>query len=323
MNDSPVLVLTSPIDKTIPFVAELRRLRMIVAGDSAPDFAQAAGDAEIILNWSGSLTLLREVFLMSRRLRWIHSRSAGLERTLFPELIESQVILTNGSGVFSPSLGEFAVAAILYFAKDFRRMIRNQVAGVWEPFDVTMVSGQTLGIVGYGSIGRAVAARGRALEMNVLGLRRHVSPQSKPDSLVDQVYGSEQCFEMLSRCDYVVVTVPLTEQTRGLIADAEFAVMKKNAVVINLGRGPTIDEGAMIRALSEKRIRGAALDVFDQEPLPQGHAFYSLENVLLSPHCADHTPDWLDNAMRFFLAQLQRFHRREPLLNIVDKRLGY
>jgi len=120
-----------------------------------------------------------------------------------------------------------------------------------------------------------------------------------------------------------VVTVPLTEQTRGLIADAEFAVMKKNAVVINLGRGPTIDEGAMIRALSEKRIRGAALDVFDQEPLPQGHAFYSLENVLLSPHCADHTPDWLDNAMRFFLAQLQRFHRREPLLNIVDKRLGY
>jgi phosphoglycerate dehydrogenase-like enzyme len=323
MNDSPLLVLTSPSDSGIPLLAELRQMAMIVVGDSAPDFARAANNAEIILNWSGSLMLLREVFLISRRLRWIHSRSAGLERTLFPELIESEVILTNGSGVFSPSLGEFALAAILYFAKDFRRMIRNQIAGVWEPFDVTTVSGQTLGIVGYGSIGRAVAARARALEMNVLALRRHLSQPSKSDSLIDQVYGSEQRLEMLSRCDYVVVTVPLTEQTRGLIADTEFAVMKKNAVVINVGRGPTIDEPAMIKALSENRIRGAALDVFDQEPLPHGHPFYSLENVLLSPHCADHTPDWLDNAMRFFLAQLERFNRGEPLLNIVDKRLGY
>jgi phosphoglycerate dehydrogenase-like enzyme len=323
MNDNPLLVLTSSRDEALPLLDELRQIRMIVVGNSAPDFAQASGDAEIILNWSGSLTLLRAVFLMSHRLRWIHSRSAGLERTLFSELIESQVILTNGSGVFSPSLGEFALAAILYFAKDLRRMIRNQMAGIWEPFDVTMVSGRTLGIVGYGSIGRAVAARARALEMNVLGLRRHSSPHSTPDSLIDRVYSSEQRFEMLARCDYIVVTVPLTEQTRGLIADAEFAVMKKDVVVINLGRGPTIDERAMIKALSENRIRGAALDVFDQEPLPQGHPFYSLENVLLSPHCADHTPDWLDNAMQFFLAQLRRFERAEPLLNIVDKRLGY
>lgn len=111
--------------------------------------------------------------------------------------------------------------------------------------------------------------------------------------------------------------------TRGLIGDAEFAVMKKNAVVINVGRGPTIDERAMIEALSQRRIRGAALDVFDQEPLPQGHPFYSLENVLLSPHCADRTPDWLDNAMRFFLEQLERFRRGETLLNVVDKALGY
>lgn len=202
-------------------------------------------------------------------------------------------------------------------------MIRNQIAGVWKPFDVTMVSGQTLGVVGYGSIGRAVAARARALEMNVLGLRRRASQQSKRDSLIDQVYGSEQRLEMLSRCDYVVVTVPLTEQTRGLIADSEFAVMKKNAVVINVGRGPTIDERAMIKALSENKIRGAALDVFDQEPLPQSHPFYSLENVLLSPHCADHTPDWLDKAMRFFLAQFERFRHGETLLNIVDKTSGY
>jgi phosphoglycerate dehydrogenase-like enzyme len=322
MKDSPLLVLTAPGDK-IPMLAELRHVATIVIGVSKRDFDRAAVDAEIVLNWSGSLGLLREVFPMLRRVRWIHSRSAGLEQTLFPELIESEVIVTNGSGVFSPSLGEFALAAILYFAKDFRRMVRNQIAGVWEQFDVTMVSGQTLGIVGYGSIGRAVAARARALEMNVLGLRRQVSQQSQKDSLIDQVYGSEQRLEMLSRCDYIIVTVPLTAQTRGLIADAEFAVMKKNAVLINVGRGATIDERAMIKALSENRIRGAALDVFDQEPLPQGHPFYAMENVLLSPHCADHTPDWVDNAMRFFLAQLERLRRGDTLFNIVDKTLGY
>ena len=323
MNDSPLLVLTAPGDHNIPLLAELRQKAPIVIGGAARDFAKFAVDAEIILSWSGSLALLRETFLMSRRVHWIHSRSAGLEQTLFRELIASQVVLTNGSGVFSPSLGEFALAAILYFAKDFRRMIRNQTAGVWEPFDVTMVSSQTLGIVGYGSIGRAVAARARALEMNVLGLRRQVSQPSKQDPLIDQLYGSDQRLEMLSRCDYVVVTVPFTEQTRGLIADPEFAVLKKNAVLVNVGRGPTIDERAMIKALSENKIRGAALDVFDQEPLPQGHPFYSMENVLLSPHCADHTPDWLDNAMRFFLAQLERYRRGETLLNIVDKTLGY
>src|SRR6266567_1137456 len=183
MNDSPVLVLTTSGDKNLPFLAELRQMAPIVIGERPRDFA-ASVDAKIILNWSGSLALLRDVFLMSARVRWIHSRSAGLEQTLFPELVESEVILTNGSGVFSSSLGEFTLAAILYFAKDFRRMIRNQMAGVWEQFDVTMVSGQTLGIVGYGSIGRTVAGGARALGMNVLGLKRTVFNQSKEDSLI-------------------------------------------------------------------------------------------------------------------------------------------
>lgn len=322
MNHSSVLALTARGEKELPRITELRQMATIVAGDSSRDFSDA-DDAEIILNWSGSQALLRDVFLMSPHVRWIHSRSAGLEQTLFPELIQSEVVLTNGSGVFSASLGEFVVAAILHFAKDFRRMIRNQMAGVWEQFDVTMISGQTLGIVGYGSIGRAVAVRARALEMNVLALKRLLSRGAKEDPLIDRYYASEQRLEMLSQCDYIVVTLPLTEETRGLIAEPEFAVMKKNAVIINVGRGPAVDERAMIRALSENRIRGAALDVFDQEPLPQGHPFYSLGNVLLSPHCADHTPDWLDNAMRFFLLQLGRFNRKETLFNIVDKRRGY
>jgi phosphoglycerate dehydrogenase-like enzyme len=128
---------------------------------------------------------------------------------------------------------------------------------------------------------------------------------------------------MLPRCDYVVVAAPLTSETRGMIGEAEFAAMKPCAVVINVGRGPVINEEAMVRALSSGRIKGAALDVFDHEPLPAGHPFYKLENVLLSPHCADHTLDWLDNAMKFFIEQYQRFQAGEPLRNIVDKKLGY
>ena len=323
MNNDPIFVLTAPGESNIPYLSDLRQLGTIVVGDSVKDFANSPKDAEVIFNWSGSLTLLKDVFSMSHQLRWLHSRSAGLEQTLFPELVESEVMLTNGSGVFSSSLGEFVVAAILYFAKDFRRMIRNQMAGLWEQFDVSMVSGQTLGIVGYGSIGREIATRARALGMKVLALRRTIFQADTEDPLIDQMYGPDGLLRMLSRCDYMVTTLPLTDQTRGLIAEAEFAIMKKSAVIINVGRGPTIDERALISALSENRIAGAALDVFDQEPLPQGHPFYSLENVLLSPHCADHTPDWHESAMRFFMAQLERFRRGEDLLNIVDKKQGY
>jgi phosphoglycerate dehydrogenase-like enzyme len=323
MKRSTVLVLSDPREPQVAMLEELRAAAEVAVGYSATAFESSALNAEVLLNWSGSLSLMREVFLMCRHLRWIHSRSAGLERTLFPELIASDVTLTNGSGVFSPPLGEFALAAILYFAKDLRRMIRNQQRGLWEPFDVTRVSGQTVGIVGYGDIGRAVAARVRAVEMNVLALRRHVAAKNEPDPLVDRVYSSNQRNEMLPHCDYVVVAAPLTDETRGLIGEAEFSAMKETAVVVSLGRGPVIDEGAMIKALSERRIRGAALDVFDEEPLPAGHPFYRLENVLLCPHCADHTPDWLDNAMLFFLAQFARFRSGEPLLNIVNKSLGY
>jgi len=137
------------------------------------------------------------------------------------------------------------------------------------------------------------------------------------------VYGPEGLLEMLSRSDYVVVAAPLTPETRGMIGAKEFAAMKPGAVIVNVGRGPVIDEAAMIRALTERRVKGAALDVFEREPLPADHPFYELENVLLSPHCADQTAGWEANAMRFFLTQFERFRKGEPLLNVVDKKRGY
>src|ERR1700736_4733920 len=316
-KESPVLVLASGDD---PQFAMLNELPHTVCGEVTA-CAQAAKDATVILLWSGTRELLRELFGTCRKVRWIHSRAAGLDNLLFPELVESEVLLTNGSGVFSASLGEFVLAAILYFAKDFRRMVRNQTAGIWEPFDVQEVGGQTVGILGYGDIGRAVASRVRPMNMRVLATKRHVPESTHP--LVERFYRPEERREMIALCDYIVATAPLTEETRHMISDAEFAVMKPTAVVINVGRGPVIDEVALLRALTTKRIKGAGLDVFEHEPLPAGHLLYKLENVLLSPHCADHTSDWQDQAMRFFLKQYGSFEKGELLQNIVNKRLGY
>jgi phosphoglycerate dehydrogenase-like enzyme len=322
MKKHRILVLGDPAEPQLAMLEQLQTHAHFSVGNRGSGFERDADDATIILNWSASLAVLRDVFRKCPHLEWVHTRSAGLERTLFPELSESSVPLTNGTGVFSAALGEFAVAAILYFAKHFRRMIRNQMAGVWEAFDVLPVEGHTVGIVGYGDIGRAVATRAQALGMRVLAVKRHASALTA-DPLIHHLYGPERRIEMISLSDYVVVAAPLTAETRGMIGEAEFAAMRPTAVVINVGRGPVIEESALIRALSTGRIQGAALDVFDQEPLPGDHPFYSLENVLLSPHCADHTPDWLDQAMRFFLAQFERFRQGQPLLNIVDKRLGY
>ena len=312
-----VLVLAQEDD---PQLSMLKGLRHIVGREPAA-FSSAVKDPAVILAWSAPKKVLREVFLMCRDVRWVHSRSAGLDNVLFPELIASDVPLTNGRGVFSQSLGEFALAAILYFAKDFRRMLRNQMAGVWEQFDVEEIDTQTVGIVGYGDIGRAVAKRLHPMGMQVLATKRHPPPGADPN--VDQFYKPEDLMEMLGRCDYVVVSLPLTPETHHMISDAQFAAMKPTAVVINIGRGPVIDQAAIVRALTAKRIKGAGLDVFEVEPLPPGDPMYKLENVLLSPHCADHTAQWLNQAMQFFLEQDRRFANGEALENVVTKSLGY
>ena len=323
MKSDIIIVLADPSDPLLPKLRGSFPDVKIVAGDSADAIREAAAQAAVIFNLSGTLDLMKQAFAMCPNLRWVHSRSVGLERSLFPELIEGSVTLTNGLGVFSPALGEFVLAAILYFAKDFRRLIRNQIAGVWQPFDVLPVAGATVGIIGYGDIGRAAATRVHALGMNVLAVRRHAANHSSGDTIVKQVFPPDRRIEMISRSDYIVVATPLTPETRGMIGASEFAAMKPGAVVINVGRGPIIDEQQLILALTERRIKGAALDVFDQEPLPQDHPLYKLENVLLSPHCADNTPDWLEKSMELFIAQLHRFQKGEPLLNVVDKKLGY
>lgn len=322
MDDITLLVLSHPAEPELALLSALPKNTAIVTGDSPEIFERAAPSADVILNWDMPLTLFRDVWRMAPHVRWIHSRAAGLDGVLFPGLIESSVPLTNGRGVFSESLGEFVIGAALHFAKDFRRLVRSQEAGIWDPFDVTDLSTQTMGIIGYGDIGRAVSRRARCMDMQVLALRRR--PElSRDDPAVTEVLPLEAKLDLLSRSDYVVLSTPLLPETRGMIGKSELGAMKPTAVLINVGRGPLVDERALIEALEKRRIRGAALDVFEKEPLPPGHPLFRLDNVLLSPHSADHVPDWKEQAMRFFLHNFARFGRGEPLLNEVDKRRGY
>jgi phosphoglycerate dehydrogenase-like enzyme len=292
-----------------------------VIGSRAEDFANAP-PADVLLACAAGRRVFEPVFAMAPNVRWVHSRSAGLDGLLFPALVEGPVVLTNARGVYSESLAEFVIAGALFFAKDFARMRRNQAAGRWEQFDVEEIAGRTLLVVGYGDIGRAAGRKARGLGMKVIGLRR-TAERPLGDDAADEIGALADRLAFLPRADYVAVAAPLVPESRKLVGEAEIAAMKPGAVVINVGRGPVIDEQALVRALEQGRIRGAALDVFEEEPLAAGHPFYRLENVLLSPHCADHTATWLEDSMQLFLANLDRFRKGEPLRNPVDKARGY
>jgi len=318
-TDPFVLVVTKEDAPQFNMLTDVPHL----VGKTPEDFTEAASKATVIYHWSGSRELLQSVYKMAPNVKWVHSRAAGLDTFLFPELVESDVPLTNGSGVFSDSLGEFVLAAILYFAKDFRQMIRNQEAGKWKQFVVEEIAGQTLGIIGYGSVGHAAASRCKALGMKIHAYDLRYDSTKKDDPIVERFYDKDDLNGMLGACDYVLTCTPLTPQTRHMISDATFAAMKPTGVFMNIGRGPVVDQAALVRALQEKKIKGAALDVFEKEPIPEGDPAYQLENLLLSPHTADRTKEWLNNAMRFFLKQYARFNANDRLENVVNKKLGY
>jgi len=320
------ITLLVAADPNAPYLKGLNQLpadtRIIVSADPAK-LAEAAPEADVILNGEfKDPKLLKSSFPLATRVRWVHNLSTGVEHVLSPEIIASPVPLTNGRGVFRRPLAEWAVGAMLYFLYDYRRLIRQQEAGVWADFDIEELGDKTIGIVGYGEIGGAVAKRAKAFGCKILALRRKPE-NSAGDSLIDRAYAPTQIDEMLAVCDFVVAAAPLTPEKRGLIGPAQIAVLKPSAVVINIGRGPVIDEAALVAALESNKIRGAALDVFTVEPLPPGHAFYKLQNVLLSPHSADHTPGWRDLAFQCFLDNFARFTKGEPLENVVDKHAGY
>jgi len=314
-----LLVIANPTAGYLRLLQQIAEPVDIQVGNDLEFLKTHAANAGILLNAGPEGNLLQSVFPFAKKVQWVHTLSAGVDKVLFPELIESPAPLTNGRGAFKDGLAEFAMAAMLFFAKDLRRLVRNQEAGRWEQFDVMFLRGQVLGIVGYGEIGRESARLARALGMHVVATSRR-GAKNTGDA---EIYPLEQLREMLSVCDYVLIATPLTPETKGMIGEAELSSMKSSAVIVNVGRGPVIVEEALVAALEQRRIRAAALDVFAEEPLPAGHPFYRFDNVLLSPHSADHTIGWEVLAMQIFIANFERFRNGQPLTNVVDKKAGY
>lgn len=321
MSETTLLVLHDPAARHLALLDRLPPGLRIAASATAEGLRRAAPDARAMLVGAGPFRPeLEALWPDLKRLEWIHSLAAGLEGILFPALVESSVPLTNSAGVFARSLSEFVLAGMLHFAKDLSRMKRQQAACEWTCFDVEELHGRTLAILGYGGIGRATAVRARAFNLRIHALRRS-GPGDDP--LVDRWFSAGTLDEMLGGADYLLVSAPLTPETRGLLDARRLALLPPHAVLINVGRGPVVDEPALIEALGAGRMRGAVLDVFAAEPLPEDHAFWRMDNVLLSPHTADHTATWLNEAMEFFLGNAERWLKGRPLLNVTRKQAGY
>jgi phosphoglycerate dehydrogenase-like enzyme len=317
-----LLVLADPSASWLKLLANLGpEVSLIVSNDPAK-VREFAPQADVIVNGTSNPPLLSAAIPPAHRAKWIHSLWTGVDNVLCPEIMASPLPLTNGRGVFRRPLAEWTIGAMLYFAYNMRRMVRQQQAAVWEAFTTDEIQGKTLGIVGYGAIGSTAAELARPFGMRIAALRRRAELFDK-DPLVDESFAPANLNQMLAASDYVLLAAPLTDETRGMIGAPQIAAMKSTAVLINVGRGAVVDELALIQALETGIIRGAALDVFAVEPLPAGHPFYKMENVLLSPHTADHVRDFIHLAVDCFLENLRRFRADEPLLNLVDKHAGY
>ncbi|MCS7178967.1 MAG: D-2-hydroxyacid dehydrogenase [Anaerolineae bacterium] len=276
--------------------------------------------AEILfLSWRMSPEAIRRLIAYAPHLRWVHAVSAGVDHLLFPELQDSDIILTNARGVFSVPIAEMVMAYILAVAKRLPEFWDSQREHRWEKLSLRELHGLTVGIIGLGDIGTEVARRCRVFGMHVLGLRRHPGP----GDLADEVLPPARLPDLLARADFVVIAVPLTPETRGLIGRAELAAMKPDAWLINISRGAVVDEEALIEALQARCIGGACLDVFVEEPLPPQSPLWEMPNVLITPHNSWSSPHIEARQMTLFLENLRRYVAGEPLQNVVDKQAGY
>ncbi len=272
-------------------------------------------------------------------LRWVQLLSAGADHALGGGLRGAPISITNASGVHSVPIAEYTLASMLAWGHRLHLTMRAQSKHEWSRRAVFMNSveelrGRTLGVVGYGSIGRETARLAAAFGMKVLALKRDPAERRDPGwspagigdpegSIPQRWFGPEQRRELLSASDFVTVTLPLTDVTRKFIGAVEIAAMKPHAYIVNIGRGAVIDEAALTQALKDKKIGGAGLDVFEREPLPAESALWDVENAILTPHISGDYRGYMDAACELFADNLRRFTAGNPLLNLVDPALGY
>jgi phosphoglycerate dehydrogenase-like enzyme len=286
-------------------------------------FMHATGDGEaldLIPNAGAAFmgTILRDQLIAARGLQWIHSPAAGVGGMLFPEMLASPVVITNSRGMSADTIAEHVLAVTLAIFRRLPHAFASQQACEWAQDAISgaghrSIAGARVLIIGLGAIGAAVARRMSALGASVTGIRRHGAAGAAPDQLT----------ALLPHADVVVLSAPHTRETRGLLGAAGIAAMSPDAILVNVSRGQLIDEAALVTALRERRIGGAALDVFNDEPLPADSPFWTLPNVLITPHTSGWRSDHWDAAVALFADNLRRFESGRPLVNVVDKTAGY
>lgn len=282
------------------------------------NFPKHIGEAEIIYGQR----LPDDVTALAPKLRWVHSYGAGIDPMPAPAMLAKGITITSSSPVNCPQIAEFCMLYMLMHAKHGTERVKDQEAKTWRQRGNSVLFGKTLGIVGPGRIGSNVARRAEAFDMRVLATRRTYVPGATTPH-VAQVYPRERLNEMLGECDYVVVSTPLTAETRRLIGAAQFAAMKRGAYFMNVCRGAVVDERALTDALKSGQLGGAGLDVFEREPLPKESELWTLPNVFVTPHSSNGIADLTERSVEFFCLNLRRYLAGQPLEAVIDPIKGY
>ncbi len=333
---APTAIALSPILSARYRSRDLERIRAAAPGAqlvtvSVEGLADGpVDDVEVMLRGWLSSDAFDRLLARAPRLKWVHSATSGVERALTPASRERGLIVTNARGVFSQPIAEYVLMMILAVSRRLPQLLELQRERTWQPLEGMELRDVTVGIVGLGSIGRAVAGLATAFGCRVVAVRRRPDAeeaadddQSGGDATLDRVGGPETLPELLAESDFIVLAAPLTPETEDMINAETLAQVKSGAWLINVARGRLIDERALLRALREGPLGGAVLDTFRDEPLPPMSSFYDLPNVIVTPHTAWSSGRVLDRSVELFCDNLRRFSNGEPLLNVVDPAAGY
>lgn len=287
---------------------------------TAAELTSALPGADVLLIWDFTSDAVRPAWPSADALRWVHTASAGVDRVTFPELLGSDVVLTNSRGVFDVPMAEYVLGSVLAFAKDLPGTVRLQDAHAWRHRETERVAGRCAVVVGSGPIGRAIGRLLRAVGMQVHIVGR---TERTDDPEFGTVFGQETLFSLAPRADYLVLAAPLTDQTRGMVDGALLTALPPTARLINVGRGPLVVTDDLVAALREGRLAGAALDVFETEPLATDSPLWDAPGLIVSPHMSGDVHGWRDELVTLFAENLVRYIHGRPLHNVVDKTRGY
>jgi phosphoglycerate dehydrogenase-like enzyme len=288
--------------------------------DTVDQLAEALPGSDVVFAWRPRARLLEPAWDHAGDLRWIQSASAGVEDLLFPGLVDSEVVLTNARGVFDRAMAEYVVGLLLLMAKGLPRVLERQAKKEWRDHDAEMLAGRRVLVVGVGSIGRVIGKACRDLGMTVRGVG---TTARGGDAVFETVLGADELADGCVWADVVIDVLPGTPATTHTFDAPIFDAMGPSTRFVNVGRGSTVDEAALIEALQEGRLAAAALDVFEREPLPPDSPLWELPNVIVSPHMSADFAGWREALVELFVENLDRYLTGRPLKNVVDKRRGY